>query len=638
MKNEKIFFELPVIPCPDIKMQSPPNKYYKNYIYAAELFNKQVLILTVFEGKKHRSVYRCFVGPSDYVSQKRDEKTWCRSTAKPHYAFNRWETSFATDNKSEMVIENFAKKNGIEFKNDGFSTIAYFLDDLGRRKADERFKKIQAASDRIMLKIRPLPKDFNKWLSDIPFKNDRYIMYRYTGKKVQDGYCTHCNNHISVEGARNWQQGKCPNCKSKVTFIAEGKLSRDKLRKTQSVCYVQICSDDYIIRNFSVTRYFDYSRDSFTLIHHEYIHEISRHFGVAKKSYIETDSIRGTYFKEYYYGYGNSSGWVYAKNLKKLAERSKAEHMKYVPWKKLFTSKRYQFTDAWETIENLPVLESLIKRGMTNYVSEIISEYSGGWKKTGVKDLLSIPKATQKILEKYNMKLSEMPTYTACLAKNKDYVKEILEWTRREYYRTDEVLKAIQFNSYPVLVEYLKSQANDQRWDYGTVSDYADYIGQCEELHLDMRDTKVIRPKNLRERHEWATEQLKLQRKQINERGVKEAYYKNVFSLAFTDGEYSVILPRNSADLKYEGDKLRHCVYTNYTSNVASGECVIVFVRRNNKFYEPLATAEINPEDYHVVQFRGLKNTAPSEDVQKFWEKYKKYLEKAKRRNLKEVA
>lgn len=638
MKNEKLLLSLPFPECPDVVCEKPKYTYHKKYIYQAEVFNNQVLILTVFDAKEHKPIYRVFTADNDYVSQRKDGRYWKRSTAKVFAVFDGWGSHFFSTSENETVIEEYAKKNGIERRKTGLLTVAKYLEKIGQYRADERFRRAQEAVDRVMLQIRPFPKDFTHWLNQVPFKESRYIMYQYTGKKIQKGYCTHCNNHIEVKGAKHWSKGCCPNCKSSVYYIAEGKLNLDRLRKTKTVIYVQCAKDDYITRACIVTRYYRYDAYSHELTSHNYIDEYARRFNVSKRSFEQATSERGTYFRENWSGC-YITGYIYSKNIKKIAERFGAEHMKYVPWTKLFREGEYNFQYMWRAIKDFPVLESYIKRGMTRYVKEIATEYNSGCGEDGALELMNIPKTTLKILERYNMSLSEMPIYTACQAKNKEYVKEVFEWYRNssDYY-ADKIKYAIQFNSYPQLIAYLKSQMRKDDTINSVLDDYKDYLEQCEELRWDMRDTKVIRAHDLYQRHEYATDQIKLMRKQINERGVKEAYYKNVFDLSYTDGKYSVILPRDTDDLKNEGDSLQHCVYSNYTSKLAEGRCIIVFIRKNDEFYKSLATAELDTEDWDCVQIRGFKNTAPDEDVKKFWNKYLKKLQKVKKLRLKQEA
>lgn len=74
---------------------------------------------------------------------------------------------------------------------------------------------------------------------------------------------------------------------------------------------------------------------------------------------------------------------------------------------------------------------------------------------------------------------------------------------------------------------------------------------------------------------------------------------------------YYVVAPKNSDDLKKEGDKLNHCV-ASYIKRVIDGECLIYFLRINKE--ESLITFEVRHNT--IVQVRGLHNRKPTEKEQ----------------------
>ena len=86
--------------------------------------------------------------------------------------------------------------------------------------------------------------------------------------------------------------------------------------------------------------------------------------------------------------------------------------------------------------------------------------------------------------------------------------------------------------------------------------------------------------------------------------------------------KYIVVAPKNSNDLKKEGDTLNHCV-ASYIKRVIDGECLIYFLRIDKD--ESLITFEVRHND--IVQVRGLHNRKPStSEVQalKDFAKYRK--------------
>ena len=84
--------------------------------------------------------------------------------------------------------------------------------------------------------------------------------------------------------------------------------------------------------------------------------------------------------------------------------------------------------------------------------------------------------------------------------------------------------------------------------------------------------------------------------------------------------KYIVVAPKNSNDLKKEGDTLNHCV-ASYIKRVIDGECLIYFLRKDKE--ESLITFEVRHNT--IVQVRGLHNRKPTENEQQALREFAKY-------------
>lgn len=74
-------------------------------------------------------------------------------------------------------------------------------------------------------------------------------------------------------------------------------------------------------------------------------------------------------------------------------------------------------------------------------------------------------------------------------------------------------------------------------------------------------------------------------------------------------------------ELREEGKKMHHCVGS-YAEKVATGECLIFSVRKEEDIERPLATIEI--QEKKVKQVRAAYNNEPPEDVSVFVKKWEK--------------
>lgn len=114
-----------------------------------------------------------------------------------------------------------------------------------------KLDKIRKSIDNQMLEIRELPKAVHEWVDRDLMKFSRYIFYDYQPRKMMSGYCTHCKSDVQVEKPKHKEQGKCPNCKSPITFIALGKYQRGSgFDDNSSFAYFQKTKKGFCLRIF----------------------------------------------------------------------------------------------------------------------------------------------------------------------------------------------------------------------------------------------------------------------------------------------------------------------------------------------------------------------------------------------------
>ena len=159
------------------------------------------------------------------------------------------------------------------------------------------------------------------------------------------------------------------------------------------------------------------------------------------------------------------------------------------------------------------------------------------------------------------------------------------------------------------------------------IRDYTDYIADCVTLGLNLKDTAVNRPKSLKVSHDWARDEIKIQETQVYD-ALIEATHDSIARLAeWSDGKFTVIMPRTSREIVEEGVRQNHCV-GRYCERVAVGESVILFLRRADEPEKNFYTMEIKKDmaKLDVVQCRGYCNGETTEEVKKFLAKYKRWF------------
>lgn len=154
---------------------------------------------------------------------------------------------------------------------------------------------------------------------------------------------------------------------------------------------------------------------------------------------------------------------------------------------------------------------------------------------------------------------------------------------------------------------------------------YADYLAACKYLHLNLKDTKVAFPKDLRRMHDAVVNEMesdKAKKDRIKRADFYKRFEKRAEALKWceiTSDKYCVIIPGDPSDLVKEGDALHHCVgKCGYDMKMANGESFIAFVRKVKKESVPFVTVEFGLNKNEVRQVYGDHDSRPAEEVLKF--------------------
>ena len=309
-------------------------------------------------------------------------------------------------------------------------------------------------------------------------------------------------------------------------------------------------------------------------------------------------------------------------------------------------------------------LKELRERNLCNKSFEIIlktspKEIMDDLLKLNLEQALPIHKIIGVSLETYNKAVERGVIRT--LFDNRDYIggkknetyginKTESEWfetiDEMKHYEEDLQFYNIDYNggyyygrNGSLLETLLSSYANEEvfkdNYSFGKFSNYVinetinqgynrirDFINELRD-YLRMCKQDDIKPtlysSYLKQTHVITSRNHNLKVEQENEE-IFQSRYKDF--KPYRGKKYIVVAPKNSNDLKKEGDTLNHCV-ASYIKRVIDGECLIYFLRIDKD--ESLITFEVRHND--IVQVRGLHNRKPStSEVQalKDFAKYRK--------------
>ncbi len=191
---------------------------------------------------------------------------------------------------------------------------------------------------------------------------------------------------------------------------------------------------------------------------------------------------------------------------------------------------------------------------------------------------------------------------------------EVWDGLAEKKFRPHEFAFAARYLSPEKIYRYMEKQRPSFGQRAWMVRTWRDTVDMSLRLGLDISSDKVLRPKNLRQRHDELAAVITAEADRLRAEE-QEAKYPAVRPVCaairslygWEDGEYLVEVPEGVSDILREGKLLRHCVGSNerYFDRIASRESYILFLRRAAAPDTPWYTMEVEPGG-RVRQLRTL--------------------------------
>lgn len=647
MKNQKQLLSLTVPDCPQVELTgavvTTTASYYRKksgpFVYRADTGDDGLLTVTAYNLDRS-PMFRVFLRGRQYISQAFEDTGPRVSEARIGYLIwwddRRHGDYFTTPEDAEKIRAWVRSKwSGTQKKEaDPLWLLNAWQQKLLEIRLKERYDRIRKSIDDAMLEIRPLPKDINRWIDNVPLAGSRYIYYRYTGRKYVDGYCTSCKSDVTVEHPLHNKPGRCPHCGRKITYKTVSKS--ENIRDRANFAYIQPLSNGYAIRWFKVTKYYDHYRQP------EYnIHEFCRQ--------METDEDRTSYWWEdfrntgeyrfcgpYYQSGSSDKSYLYTTNLKRVFRDH--PQLKYFPFGEF--AKKAGPVNVCNLIPEVirkPQLEYLVKLGFVRLAAEVVNNDRRHIELVGAKirDALGVCKDDIPVLRALNPGNDDLKLFRAARRYGIQEAADLVKSQQGErVYNTGDLCDVLRYASPRKVLRYLDAQWETEkglktRWGSRRYSDkndilrdWKDYLGECRLLRYDLKNDFVLFPKNLAEAHDQAMEMGEAEEKGGYPVIAEMADEFNRY-YAYAGKELLIRAPKDHKELTREGQKLKHCVAT-YAKEVARGETVILFIRKVSEPDKPFYTLEY--QDGEVQQCRGLQNCSMTENVKKFVETWKKII------------
>ena len=207
----------------------------------------------------------------------------------------------------------------------------------------------------------------------------------------------------------------------------------------------------------------------------------------------------------------------------------------------------------------------------------------------------------------------------------------LMEWSGlHEIWRTENLLVPLKYMTPEALMKYAEKQCSGYRkrstyYSAGydamnsVLDDYRDYLAMSEALKLDMANSFILYPKDLKTAHD--------QRMDLSAPDQLELYDHTIASLrnelsriySFSQHDYMVRLPGSAEEICQEGAGLHHCVQR-YIPDYVKRKCTLLFLRKTDAPEKPLCTLEV--QGSRLMQAKCFSNNLPDPSIQKFLKKY----------------
>ena len=520
----------------------------------------------------------------------------------------------------------------------GLAQIARLHSQVKEEALQEKYRKIRERVYAEMRHLRPIPKGISEWIKKDLMKEHRYLWADYGKKKTMQAVCSHCGKSVTIPHLAEESKYKCPNCKTECTVKSQKRHERNYgPEEKKYFVWMQDTPDGYCERFFEVT--WTFRRGAAQV--DEFLYETNRAFYVydeLRDDFVRANSYRCDNFynsgvKEWIRGGSDFiRSYVYPGNLDRLFRKQKrfrAYHAKVGEIARC--SGRIIASYLYHAVQNVKVLQNCVDAGLYRLAHDLIDMTHRDDKDKdkildnrygSLRKALQIGKDDIPFLREADPEADDLLLYRRFRREGRPIDPQTFRFfcDNLSHYVQEKMLNMPL--TIAAQIKYLSAQNYPESWNGNAIgnaaSDWFDYIANARLLRYDLSDRTVLMPKNLKYAHDMAYEIVRsIDKKdgyrfpQIEE---QESGYNRMYG--YTDSRCFIRAPRDHDEIIAEGAALHHCVST-YAKRVASGETVILFVRKKDDPDTPYFTLNIDPVDGHMIQCRGLKNCGMTPEVKR---------------------
>lgn len=506
-------------------------------------------------------------------------------------------------------------KNILKTQKSGWDGLYAWQQGCKKRKEDQKIEKLTKVWDAEMKPIKDVPKGFEEWAKkSIPLN---YIFYKKAGERV--GYCTGHLGEVQLDkGTKHNQEGICPVCNKKITYISRAKKTNPIWSYWNQISCIQSYPGGVVLRTFFIRR-IDKKLNTGEN-HSKYLLDENERIVITK------DKIQkykyGDYRRRGERWYTENDFEITAgmetifpsKNLNRIINRLNTSYLLAV--KDGYYSRGFAYFIFKEREQ--PIIELCYKAGLNKLAYDFVCSY---WRR----EKLPIPlnNAKDTLAKKLGIDSARMHRL-----KEMNGDLEVLEWLQKEKLENtiydDEDLKILSeanivadgLKNYTVpkhlsikkICNYLRKQKTLRG---GNVSlnriwqDWNDYVSMLQKAKMDCTKEILLKPKDLLVAHNEMVASISMKNSEKEIKKMEKKYKEAVKILGsgelkkyeYADDDFCIIAPTSIKDIYQEGTILKHCIHTCeiYFNQINIRETFLVFLRRASKPNQPWYTLEIEP-------------------------------------------
>lgn len=511
------------------------------------------------------------------------------------------------------------------------------------REAKEEMHRFIKAKRKAFECIRSMPKELPTDVIDWAKKlMPRYMFFVKQKRGDYDAFCECCGEKVHLDRAKSARKIYCPACGACVT-LKDGRRNPNGTNDFAACSYLGRDGEAITQRLFEAMKRVWFAGDSVRTSFSFW--EEQRDYRVCEEWIWFHPKNQGKNIGDWKIGPGRIhgqgwSGWrlqdqpinTYPYNLRSVLYGTKYEYSALeIATENSLVNPIYYL----KYYDKEPKLEILYKLGLYRAAEQAMGDYSYEAQRilSGIRSIKELG-----IENREEIAVCSRMTVEELVAR-----KEVKAWKMEDAQMTDaiEFIKAVnersgmdfkyEFISRKRWFQYYLTQKSVYTEVKNFIADYTDYISMCSRCGANLNDTAVKMPHSLKSAHDWAMVEEKVQEKQAYNDLVAAVYDSIHTFTEWDDGKLQVIMPRTAREIVEEGVRQNHCV-GRYVERVAAGESVILFIRRKDDPEKNFYTMEIKKDMRRcdIVQVRGEKNAAATDEIEAFCKKYKKWFNKRK--------